>query len=132
MLIGRIVSLVMMLGGVIMASVQCSTANFGDVQLTTGIDDYQPIDEVEAFDTDQETVFVAGELRNAPSGTEISAEWYYMEDEETYIDGAMMETGSTDFYFSLSQPDDGWPEGSYEVRLYINNELEETLPFTIE
>ena len=129
---GRILSAIMLLGGMIMAQVQCSTANFDNLQMTTDVDDAQPVDNVDTFDAEQEIVYATGTLSNAPSDTEITAEWYYMEDGETYIDSATLETGSTDFYFSLTQPADGWEPGMYEVRFYIYDDLEETLTFTIE
>ncbi len=52
---------------------------------------------------------------------------------ETKIDEATLEatkdkaTGS----FSLSKPNNGWPVGKYRVELYVEDELVETLKFTI-
>jgi len=47
-------------------------------------------------------------------------------------DDASMETGSTEFYFSLSRPVDGRDPCDYEIRPRIYDNLEETLSFRIE
>ncbi len=132
LLLGRVFVSIFLLGGMMLTSMQCTTANYDDLQLTTGVDDFDPVDDVSTFETDQETIYLTGTLRNAPADTEIRAAWYYMEDGEEFLDEATLETGSTDFYFSLPKPADGWETGDYEVRLYIYDDKEETLTFRIE
>lgn len=109
-----------------------TTANYKDLSMAKmGEDDFTLTD---VFETDTPEIFVLGVLDNAPGTTKIKGEWYYLGEEEIFIDSAEMEVEDikTDFYFNLSIPDDGWPVGSYEVRLYIDDEFQTSVEFEVK
>jgi hypothetical protein len=66
-------------------------------------------------------------------GTMVSAQWYYIEGDPVYIDGVALEINdtTTDFLFSLSKPDNNWPKGHYQVDLYIDDNLEQSVNFSV-
>jgi hypothetical protein len=109
---------------------------FTDLAMTTQINaDNTPVFTATVFPTNSPVVYVTGVIKNAPTDTVAMAEWYYLEtDSPFFIDSADMTTEFTDtsFNFSLSIPDNGWPAGSYEVKLYIDGKLKNTVAFELE
>lgn len=128
----------LLIGVVFMLMVSCSftTANFSDLQMASEIDeDNNPVVPVDSFTVDSPVIYVTGTLNNAPEGTVIKAEWVYVEEEPPiYIDSVELEAVeiTTSFNFNFTKPDNGWPVGKYEVRLYIDNEQEEIMTFHVE
>ncbi len=88
----------------------------------------------DTFAADTSVAYVTGMLYSPLESTIIMSEWYYSEEGEEFIDSSEIETNESnaEFYFSLSKPDNGWPKGSYEVRLFINGEHQDTLKFWVE
>ena len=88
----------------------------------------------DTFAADTSEVYVTGMLYSPLESTIIMSEWYYTEEGEEFIDSSEIETNESnaEFYFSLIKPDNGWPKGSYEVRLFINGEHQDTLKFWVE
>lgn len=113
-----------------------TTANFSNLTMASEVDQQnKPVTKTSAFSTTSPVIYVAGTLSNAPSGTVIKSEWYYLEeDPAVFIDGSQLavEDTSTDFYFSLSIPDNGWPAGRYAVKLFIGETEKSSLDFTVE
>ncbi len=109
-----------------------TTANYKDLEMAR-MEGKEAV-YTNTFTNDTPEIYVTGVLDNAPGTTNLKSEWYYMEDEEALIDSAEAETEElkTEFNFSLSRPDDGWPEGAYEIRLFIDGEHQETLEFEVE
>jgi hypothetical protein len=75
------------------------------------------------------------ELANAPDETVLKAVWTAVsvegEDPNLLIDETEL-TGGDGFYnFSLSNDSD-WPAGQYKVDIYLNDELDRTLTFTVQ
>ena len=68
-----------------------------------------------------------------PPDTVLKAAWMYVDTaEEVLIDSNEISVPHNDqILFSLSRPDNGWPVGNYEFRLFIDNELKITKPFKI-
>lgn len=121
-----------------MAACSFTTANLSDVNLSSEIDaDLKPVTVADTFAVDTPSVYVTGTLNNAPEGTTITVEWVYVDtDPHTLIDSIVLESQdiTADFQSSLSKPDNDWPVGQYEVRLYIddNEEPAETVAFQVE
>lgn len=118
-------------------SFSATTANFKDLQVASEVDEdtYTPVTVTTNFNMDSPIIYVTGSANNAPEGTVIKAEWLYTEqDPEISIDSTTIELTEvdTDFYFSLSRPDNGWPSGNYETKLYIDDEYEESVTFQVE
>ena len=126
--------------GLIVVLAACSfsvtTANYTDLTVAADVDENNgPVGRTNTFAVDSPMVNVTGVLKNAPEGTIITAEWYYLEsDPVVLIDGASYESldTTTTFYFSLSKPNAGWPVGNYEVKLYIDEEYKESVTFKVE
>lgn len=96
--------------------------------------DYEGTDPTNVFDQD-DTFYCVVELANAPDETEVKASWVAAEVEgvepNTFIDEAELSTGSGSVHFELSN-NGLWPAGKYEVQIYLNDELERTLEFTVQ
>ncbi len=119
-----------------LAACSFTTANYSDLHMASEIDaDNNPLTITDTFSADSPVIYVTGSMNNAPEGTMIAAEWIYAEENPpTFIDVAELEVNeiSSSFHFSMTRPDNGWPAGEYEVNLYIDDELAETLSFTVE
>ncbi|MFN8422600.1 MAG: trypsin-like peptidase domain-containing protein [Anaerolineae bacterium] len=107
-----------------------STANLKDLRLAK---DKNGDDETTTFATD-DTFFVLGTLSNAPDDTKVKAKWIATDaegqDPDTEIDSVEKEFGSGDITFKLTN-DKAWPTGDYEVKIYLNDELNKTLEFEV-
>ena len=85
------------------------------------------------------TIYAVADLSNAPLGTVAKSRWFAIdvpgETPNTLIDEAAYTVNEESFtgllYFSLA-PATAWPNGSYAVELYLNDELIETLAYTVE
>ena len=91
--------------------------------------------------TEETTVFAPDEifyclvtLANAPDDTVVKAIWYAVNAEGIEPDLMIDETefsGGDEMTFNLSY-DGLWPAGTYKVELYLNNELDRTLEFSVQ
>ncbi|MCM3715115.1 hypothetical protein [Halalkalibacter oceani] len=119
--------------------VSCSfsftTAHYSDLQFAAEIDSSnRPVIRADHFTVDSPIVHLTGILNNAPDGTVMKAVWVYLETEPpTEIDFYELESVhvTANFSFHVSRPDNGWPPGDYEVHLYIDDKLKETLTFQV-
>jgi len=128
------VSLIVLLALVI-SSCSFTTANLADLTMASAVQDNLPVTVTNVFTTTSPVIYATGTLKNAPEGTEITGEWYYLEtDPETYIDSSTLTSVdmNTSFTFSLSIPNNGWPTGDYEIRFFIDDQPSSTLSFTVE
>lgn len=117
-------------------SFSVSTANFQNLKMASSIDEdsMEPIAVTDVFSPTTPVIYLTGTLKNSPDDTVIKAEWRYVENEPAVdIDSAESVTKdiNTDFQFNISIPDNGWPIGKYEVKLYINDEAEKTVSFEV-
>ncbi|MFO7611404.1 MAG: zinc-ribbon domain-containing protein [Clostridia bacterium] len=111
-----------------------TTARFSDVEMASEIDGYEAVVKTDVFNTDSPEIYIVGELKNAPDGTVIRCEWYYLEtDPATLIDFTDLLPNETNavFRFSLSKPYNGWPSGDYAAVLLIDENEEMTLEFSV-
>jgi hypothetical protein len=73
-------------------------------------------------------------LANAPDDTVVKSVWYAVNAEgvdPNYLISETEFTGGGEMTFNLTN-DTLWPSGSYKVELYLNNELDRTLEFSVE
>ncbi len=108
-----------------------TTANFDSATMAQDAEGNQP---TSTFSPD-DTFYAVVELQNAPDDTKVRAEWTAVdvegEEENTVIDSAEITTGSDQLHFTLEN-NSPWPAGSYQVDLYIDGELEQSLEFQVE
>lgn len=118
------------------ASCSFTTANLSDTTMAKEVDSetQEPLDSTDTFKANTPVIYCATKVSNAPPETMVKSVWRYTEPgSEQEIDSYTLEAdGSAWAAFSLSKPDAGWPKGSYEVDLYIDDEIQETKNFTVE
>ncbi len=87
----------------------------------------------DVFKTDTPIIYLVAQVEDAPEGTQVRAEWYYL-DEEIFIDDITVEPEyqNQPMLFSLGRPDTGWPIGKYQASLYLNEEKATIVFFTVE
>jgi len=113
-----------------------TTANFKDLATASAIDsNNQPVTIVSEFSPTTPTIYVTGVIANAASNTMIKAEWIFLDTDPITVitDYSILINDTTvNFYFELSKPTNNWPVGQYEVRLYIDDVLKDTVTFTVK
>lgn len=108
-----------------------STANIGSAILAR---DEAGTEPTTAF-SPTDTFYLLVELNNAPDDTTVRAVWYAVDvgdvaPANTLIDEATLTSGSATLTFDLVS-DTQWPPGTYRVELYLNDELSQTLEFSV-
>jgi hypothetical protein len=86
-----------------------------------------------------DAIYAVADLANAPVGTVVNSKWYYVSvegmDPNTLIDEADLTidqdnfTGTVHFFFPAGSD---WPLGTYAVELYLNNELIQTVTYSVQ
>jgi hypothetical protein len=98
-------------------------------------DEFYPINPTNTFEATTSKIYLTGNLIDATIDSVIIVEWYYLGGEEDlYLYQMSLEVTKTDmgFYFSLSKPTNDWFLGDYEILIFYDNDLMETVTFTIE
>jgi hypothetical protein len=128
--------------GVVLAALLGGTlACGGEVNVSSAAvaDAYMSTDEDGASRTTvyaQDATFYAQvDLQNAPDDTALKAVWTAVDVQDTeaglVINETETTTGSDLIHFSLGN-DSLWPTGTYKVDIYLNNELVNTLDFSVQ
>ena len=108
-----------------------STANIASAVMAR---DAAGSDQTDVFDP-SDTFYCVVDLQNAPDDTTVRAVWTAVSaegvDANTQIDETTLTTGSGNLQFELSNPD-LWPAGQYKVDLYLNDDLERTVEFSVQ
>jgi hypothetical protein len=118
--------------------VSLTTASLSEATMCQSVDkDMRPVRATSVFNTDTPKIFCSVKLSNAPSDTEIKAEWIYIEGEEDLknylIDDWSVTTDGTHYIStSMTCPYDGWPRGEYNIVLYIDGKEKLSVPFTVK
>jgi hypothetical protein len=84
---------------------------------------YEVAEKVDAFTPNSPEFHIVAQLSGGEAyKTTVKAEWLYI-DKEILIDTAECTAGYREgpVWFSLSQPDNGWPIGKYQVTLYADD-----------
>ena len=118
--------------------VSFTTASLSEATMALGTDaDAKPINPTDTFQVDTPEIFCSVKLSNAPSDTEITSEWVYIEGELEGYDNHVIDTytlvtdGDRYLTFSMERPDDGWPVGTYELVLYVDGKDETSVGFSV-
>jgi hypothetical protein len=108
-----------------------STANIKDAWTSRDYDGNEP---TTVFAQD-EVFYCVVDLANAPDDTTVKAAWTAVQVEgvepNLFIDEAELTSGSASLHFELSN-NNLWPKGTYKVDLYLNDELDRTLEFSVQ
>ena len=105
-----------------------STANLSDLRLCSEIGDASFCETgMTSFSPGAPQFVATSKLGNAPSGTKVSFHWYYLGDEKILIDSVVYEGESGYVRSWLSKPQQGWPEGTYEIVAKIQTDNAEPL-----
>ncbi len=112
-----------------------TTAGITNVQTATQIDQAtsKPIGVTNTFATSAPVIYATASVKNSPMDTVIKSEWWYP-DSNILIDQAEIKTTmpNQNFYFSLSRPNNGFPPGNYEVKLFIDGKEDKIVKFTVK
>jgi hypothetical protein len=128
----QLFALLTILGFTILAcNFSASTANIADAKMAKDPDGQQ----VTTAFAQADPFYALVQLRNAPADTTVKAVWFAVEAEGTdpnfKIDETSLTSGDDDLQFSLTN-DGPWPIGTYKVELYLNDELDRTLEFSVD
>lgn len=107
-----------------------STANIAEATMAKDPDGAEP---VTTFNQD-DTFYLVAQVANAPDDTTVKTVWTVIEAdgvEPGYVLGEKELTGGGSVNFSLEN-EQLWPAGQYQVKLYLNGELDRTLTFVVE
>lgn len=119
--------------------VSFTTASLSKATMAESVNEttMEPIEKTTVFTPDVPVMYCTVKLSNAPSDTEVKAEWIYVEGEAEgvtdyliYEDTITIE-GTRYLGFSLTS-DTLWPRGAYKVVLYVDGEESLSVPFTVE
>jgi len=108
-----------------------STANISAANMSADSEGEQPT----ANFAQDDTFYAVVQVDNAPDDTTVKAVWVAVDVEGVDPDLVIGEkelAGGGTLTFSLSNADDKlWPVGDYKVDIYLNGELDRSLPFAV-
>jgi hypothetical protein len=95
-----------------------------------------PGDRTNTFAPGDRTVHCIATLKEAKSGTDMRFSWWIVDAEDTQnkkIKDIDYTTQSLEnvIHGHLTLPQD-WPKGKYKVQVYVDGNLDKTVPFTVE
>lgn len=114
-----------------------SSANFANIKMASEIneDTLAPVNITKVFAPDSPIIYVTGEVKNAPSGTIVKAEWIYTQsDPDEAIGTGENEINDTTsvFEFHLTNGGDPFPVGTYNIKLYLDGKIKAEVSFSVE
>jgi hypothetical protein len=125
------VAVVALAAAVLACGFSASTARITEAFLSADPDGAEPTNVF----FPEETFYLIVELANAPEDTRVKAVWVAVDvdevDFDTVIDEAELETCDGRLTFDLAN-DELWPAGNYKVDVYLNDNVVETLEFSVE
>lgn len=127
--------ILLVLSTLVLSSLACefsaSTAKISEAVMAKDAEGAQPTTTFSPTDT----FFCLVTLANAPDDTSVRAVWTAVEvegnDPNTLIDESTVDSGSGNLEFNLTNSNP-WPVGRYKVDLYLNEELNQTIEFTVQ
>jgi hypothetical protein len=110
-----------------------STANIKDAVMALEVDPATQEASVEqdVFTQDTNIIYVTFYVKNVPSDTKVSSLWTYIPSGESMAVDPLYLDQDAQVQFSIEMPN-GFIPGDYQVELFLDDKLEETLPFTVE
>jgi hypothetical protein len=117
-------------------SVSTSTGALSDVHMARDNGKGDPGEETDTFTSKDRTIHCVTTIKDAKSGTQMKFSWYVVEAEG----GKNEKIRDIDYttralenvvHGHLIAPRD-WPPGKYKVEVYVNGNLEETVPYTVQ
>jgi len=108
--------------------------SLNEATIAESVDSYnRPVVKRDSFYDDIGTIYCSVKLSNASDNTEIKTEWIYLGEDErlTIREESLIKSGTCYVCFEVGQPFGGWLLGNYEVKLYLNEKEEVSLPFRI-
>ncbi len=118
--------------------VSFTSARLSEATMCLGVDDeMKPVNPTDTFGVTTPEIFCSAKLSNAPSDTEVGAEWIYVKGEAAGVEDYVIDTvsvttdGTRYLFFSLPKSTDNWPVGEYQLNLTIDGKQEVSLPFTV-
>ena len=95
--------------------------------------DYAPVDPIDVFPSDTWVIYVSVKINNMTPEDKLSITWNYLEtgEEINTTDFTTEESGSGYIGFNLTI-DQGFPSGKYNAMIYLNDELVETVEFSVQ
>lgn len=120
--------------------VSFSGASLSNATMCTSVDTgtREPIEPTNVFSPDTPEIYCSVKLSNVPTNSEISAQWIYVKGEledlsDFLIDEMSVKAGGTRYLsFSETKPENGWPTGDYQVKLYLNGKQKTSATFKVE
>ncbi len=113
-------------------------ASLSEATIALGVDSLmRPLNATSTIPPTTPEVFCSVLVSDAPEGTEVGCEWYYVGGELEGISNMLIDTftmpvdGTQYVEFSLPIAADAWPAGEYVVNLYVDGILEGQVPFTV-
>ncbi len=111
-----------------------STATLTEAQTARAIhlESQAPTEPASTFSEEAQAIYAAAKLSYAPDGTKVKATFHYLENGDNEIASDEIEAGGERWLsFTLSPAATGWPLGQYEVRLYLNGDEVDRVPFNV-
>jgi len=105
-----------------------------EIVVCKNVDDtYKPVEPMDTFPSGTQVVYVSVKINNITPEDKITTKWNYLEtgEEISTTDFTTEEAGSGYVSFNLTI-DQGFPSGRYNAMVYLNNELIETVEFSVE
>ena len=95
--------------------------------------DYAPVDPTDVFPSDTWVIYVSVKINNMTPEDKLTTTWNYLEtgEEINTTDFTTEESGSGYIGFNLTI-DQGFPPGKYNAIIYLNDELIETVEFSVQ
>ena len=118
------------------ATPSTSTGALSEVHMARDDGKGDPGEETSTFNSKDRTIHSVSKLKDAKSGTKLRFSWFVVEANGTtnekikdieYTTRALENV----VHGHLTAPRD-WPVGKYKVEVYVNENLEETVHFTVE
>ncbi len=104
-----------------------NSAKISEIKICTQIDPTykSPIDPSDKFSPDTPKIFCTAKLSNAPEGTSVLAEFYYLEQGEAKVAEKKLTdlSGTRYVSFVLAPSAAGWPRGKYKAVLSLNDKI---------
>lgn len=110
-----------------------TTANISQAYMASSVDPYtsEPIVKTDVFPQSTTTeIYATALVKNIPGDTQVTAIWYHLPTGSS-LSSDLIVPEDMWVSFSFTNPD-GFPLGEYKVELIIDDEVDETLYFTVE